>query len=40
MICVRDLVRDREGVTIVEFAIVAPVMITLIFGVLYLGHGL
>ena len=40
MICVRDLVRDREGVTIVEFAIVAPVMLTLIFGVLDLGHGL
>ena len=40
MICVRDLVCDREGVTIVEFAIVAPVMLTLIFGVLDLGHGL
>ena len=40
MICVRDLVRNREGVTIVEFAIVAPVMLTLIFGVLDLGHGL
>ena len=40
MICVRDLVRDREGVTIANSTIVAPVMLTLIFGVLDLGHGL
>ena len=34
------LLRDRAGVTIVEFAIVAPVLLALIFGVLDLGHGL
>lgn len=36
----RALLRDTAGVTIVEFAIVAPVLLTLIFGVLDLGHGL
>lgn len=35
-----SLPRDSEGVTIVEFAIVAPIMLTFIFGVLDLGHGL
>ncbi|MEC9066313.1 MAG: TadE/TadG family type IV pilus assembly protein [Pseudomonadota bacterium] len=32
--------RDREGVTIIEFAIVAPVLLVFIFGILDLGHGL
>ncbi|MGV2496375.1 TadE/TadG family type IV pilus assembly protein [Pelagerythrobacter aerophilus] len=36
----RALLRDTAGVTIIEFAIVAPVLLTLIFGVLDLGHGL
>jgi len=36
----RSLLRDAAGVTIVEFAIVAPVLLTLIFGILDLGHGL
>lgn len=40
MIRARTLLRDVAGVTIVEFAIVAPVLLTLIFGVLDLGHGL
>lgn len=40
MIRTRSLVRDTAGVTIVEFAIVAPVLLALIFGVLDLGHGL
>ncbi len=40
MNCLRALGRDTAGVTIVEFAIVAPVLLTLIFGVLDLGHGL
>ena len=30
----------REGVTIIEFAIVAPVLLIFIFGILDLGHGL
>jgi Flp pilus assembly protein TadG len=34
------LLRNTEGVTIVEFAIVAPIMLTFIFGILDLGHGL
>lgn len=37
---VRPLLRDEAGVTIVEFAMVAPVLLTLIFGILDLGHGL
>ena len=40
MLRLRDIARDRDGVTIVEFAIVAPVMLTVIFGVFDLGHGL
>jgi Flp pilus assembly protein TadG len=37
----RDLLlRSDDGVTIVEFAIVGPIMLTLIFGILDLGHGL
>jgi Flp pilus assembly protein TadG len=40
MIHARALLRDTAGVTIIEFAIVAPVLLTLIFGILDLGHGL
>ncbi|TFW83659.1 TadE/TadG family type IV pilus assembly protein, partial [Escherichia coli] len=40
MIRPRSLLRDTAGVTIVEFAIVAPVFLALIFGILDLGHGL
>ncbi|WP_165271690.1 TadE/TadG family type IV pilus assembly protein [Pelagerythrobacter rhizovicinus] len=40
MIRSRSLRRDTTGVTIVEFAIVAPVLLALIFGILDLGHGL
>lgn len=36
----RKLGRDRRGVTIVEFAIVCPVLFLFIFGVLDIGHGL
>ena len=36
----RRLRRDAGGVTIVEFAIVAPVLFLFIFGVLDIGHGL
>lgn len=36
----RKLRRDRRGVTIVEFAIVCPVLFLFIFGVLDIGHGL
>jgi Flp pilus assembly pilin Flp len=34
----KPLLRDRRGVTAVEFAILAPAMITLICGSLELGH--
>lgn len=40
MIRDRSLLRDMAGVTIIEFAIVAPVLLALIFGILDLGHGL
>lgn len=40
MIRAHDMLRDTAGVTIVEFAIVAPVFLALIFGILDLGHGL
>lgn len=36
----RRLARDTGGVTIVEFAIVCPVLFMFIFGVLDIGHGL
>lgn len=32
------LPRDREGATVVEFALIAPVFLMLMFGVLELGH--
>lgn len=40
MIRRRSLARDTAGATIVEFAIVAPVLLALIFGVFDFGHGL
>jgi len=36
----RTLKRDARGVTIVEFAIICPVLFTFIFGVLDIGHDL
>lgn len=40
MSLLRKLRRDTRGVTIVEFAIVCPVLFMFIFGVLDIGHGL
>ncbi|WP_374405756.1 TadE/TadG family type IV pilus assembly protein [Pelagerythrobacter sp.] len=36
----RNLARDTGGVTLVEFALVAPVLFLLIFGIFDIGHGL
>ena len=36
----RTLKRDARVVTIVEFAIICPVLFTFIFGVLDIGHDL
>lgn len=36
----QSLARDTEGVTLVEFALVAPVLFMLIFGIFDIGHGL
>lgn len=34
----RKLLQDRRGLTVVEFAMVAPVMLTLICGTIEIGH--
>ena len=40
MIRLRSLARDEAGAAIVEFALIAPVMVMTLFGMFDLGHGM
>ena len=40
MIGLRSLFRDQDGAAIVEFALIAPVLLMTLFGLFDLGHGM